>query len=224
VFEGRQASARFFKSHHLSFGDLVRPAGMIIKFVNANMILHRIADHFNVRVLLLVRHPCAVVASQLHHGAWNAVDNSNPDVQADMRRVCAGYPRLAKLWEDIESREEVLAFIWAIETKIPLSHAVDHDWHLIFYEDLVRNGRNEVDRMFDALGEPVPDAAYSRLHVPSSTTAQDSNVAAGKDPLRTWRSRLDANQVDRILHVTHRAGLDFYTDALTPTDLFFGNR
>ena len=54
-----------------SLRDVYRVKRWIVKFVRANMLLPWLTLRFPTRrPLLLVRHPCAVVASQIRNGAW----------------------------------------------------------------------------------------------------------------------------------------------------------
>ncbi len=185
----------------------------VAKFVTANMLLPWLVDTFDVRAVYMIRHPCAVVASQLRHGAWDGVEKSFCRHPA----LFDAYPHLRELFEDIEHHEEVLAFNWAVQNFIPLSVSPPRPWITTTYETLVEEGMDEASRIFNALDEEVPTRAHSMFHRPSVTTDAQSNVAQNKNPLVGWRNELSTRHVDRILSITHQAGLPFYTEAVRPS-------
>jgi hypothetical protein len=216
VFRGECLSSRFLNAYHVTLEDLLAPSGLVVKFVNANMLLHRIAATFGVQVVLQIRHPCAVVASQLHHGGWDEVTKDNPDLPRELEPIFADYPHWSRIWSKIETQEEVLAFLWAISTAIPLQHFDASSWHLLPYEHLVAEGRTAIDTLFSFLGESTPSAAYEHLNTPSMTASEDSSVVKRESPLKTWHRRLTDEQVDRILQVVDRIGVDVYDRSLMP--------
>ena len=151
------------------------------KFVNANMMLYWLLQQFPVpvRAVLMIRHPCAVVSSQIVHGI---VGQSDEGVLHHTGVPLRGLPSFPGCVRPISEPEEVLAFEWATQTHVPLSQPRPHPWLLTTYEHIVEQGRDEVDRIFAYLGEPVPTAAYDALRTASATTVSHSNVAAGEKP------------------------------------------
>lgn len=187
--------------------------GFLVKFVNANLILYWLANQFPVKSILLIRHPCAVVASQLKHNAWNHVSKENLSFP---KAISIRYPHLDNIFNSITTQEEALAFAWVLKTYVPLSEPKPHPWYLLTYEDLVANGELELERLFTYLGEPVPEKAYRFIRKPSSTTQDGSNVATGRSPLMGWKNSLTAKQISQILKVVKLSGVDFYNEKLMP--------
>jgi hypothetical protein len=192
---------------------LLRLRSYVVKFVTANMMLPWLCDTLDFRAVFMVRHPCAVVSSQLTHGAWDGVGKSFCKHEGLFR----DYPHLGELFESIEHPEEVLAFNWAIQNFVPLNASPPAPWITTTYEDLVERGREEVDRIFELLDRTPSQRTYDLLHTPSATTVSESNVASGRNPLLGWRNRLTPQQIDRILSVTQEAGIEGYTADLHPT-------
>lgn len=212
ILTGQTLSSAVRSTTYFQPWSLLTVRAYVAKFVTANMLLPWLVDTFDVRAVYMIRHPCAVVASQLRHGAWDEVGKSfcrHPGLFAE-------YPHLGDLFEDIECHEEILAFNWAVQNFVPLSESVPRPWVSTTYETLVEDGIEEVVRIFGLLGEEVPASAQSMLHRPSVTTDSRSNVAQNKNPLVGWRNELQPKEVDRILSVAHRAGISFYTEALRP--------
>lgn len=212
VLRGEDLSTRTLTSLNFDLGRLVRLQGYVVKFVNANGLLYWMQEENPVPAVLMVRHPCAVVASQLVH-TWSGLRKEDCTIP---ELLFEDYPQFAAVYERIREPEEVLAFEWAIQTHVPLSQPQPHPWFLTTYERLVDDGRTEVDRIFAYLGRPAPEAAYGQLRTASATTAEHSNVASGKNPLEGWTTRLSSVQIGNVLRVAHDMGVECYSEELHP--------
>lgn len=101
VFEGRVLNG--WTSREMSLSEAWLSQTMIIKFVGANRMLPWICKTFKVRSpVLLISHPCAVIASQLKSTAWQAI--SRPDEPT----FIAKYPLFKEALSKTESVEEFL--------------------------------------------------------------------------------------------------------------------
>jgi len=204
-----------------TFEDAVRQITsqrLVLKCVKSNLIrdhLYSLRPHKSV---FLLRHPCAVIASQLTH----------PDLEECrddelLRNTCRQIINRSdtpenwqEIWDSIHTREEMLAFVWGARSLIPLQGNKNSDRCLIFYERLVTVPEDELKRLFLYLKDPIPEAAYAQLNVPSATSRSDSHIVQFKNPLTAWKYRLDARQVLEILNTTRRMGDCFYTNAIRP--------
>lgn len=168
--------------------QILKNRNWIVKFVRANRMLRWIVENFPIRPpILLIRHPCAVVSSQMYiPSSWG---NSKPSE---------------------------LARSWCYDYSIPLSSPKPHPWILVSYERLVREKEAEIKRIFKVLGFDVPKAAMDLFRRPSSTTRKDSPVRQGLDPLTDWKSHLTEEQVKHILGIVKGFGLDFYNEDPEP--------
>lgn len=198
---------------HLSIAQILRRNAWVIKFVRASAILKWMTEKFQIRTpILLIRHPCAVIASQsrgLHPYKIPLPIDVNP-------AFAAAYPQFLDYLESLETQEEARAARWCMHYYPPLSLPKPHPWLLVPYERLVRQGERELERIFDALDIEMPEDAVKRLKVPSATTKKWSNVLTGKDPLSGWKESLTTEQIKRILRVVSTFGLDFYDEGLEP--------
>lgn len=156
--------------------------------------------------ILLIRHPCAVVASQMRHPAWSP--NTSPIVDS---RFLTAYPWASDVLTDIKTWEEALAANWCMDYFAPLSTPTPHPWILVIYEKLVRHGEEEIQRIFNALEFEIPPNAVKGLRMPSRSVREHSSILTGEDPLAGWTKYLSKEQVKRILHLVSAFGLDFYS-------------
>lgn len=189
-----------------------------MKFCRANRLLKWLTDRVHTSpLILLIRHPCAVVASQLRHGAWDHAFKNEKYEDLDMNSTfLKKEPWVTEIIKDINTPEEKLALTWCLDNYIPLSERKPHPWVLTTYEKLVTDGGNEIKRIFKSIRREAPKDVDRYLIKPSTSTMNYSNVAQGGDRLATWKRLLNYDQQDRILSMVSKFGLDFYTDKLEP--------
>jgi hypothetical protein len=212
VLTGQTLSSAINTSRYFQPWDLIRLRAYVAKFVTANMLLPWMVETFGVRAIYMVRHPCAVVASQMKHGRWDEVGKEFCEHPVLFQE----HPRLRRTFEAISRTEEILAFNWAVQNIIPLKHPSPKPWITTTYEALVEDGMNEVERIFGELGEPVPQQAESMLNRSSATSSEDSSNHRNREQLAKWRKRLSTAQISRILEVVHDAGIAVYDSSLFP--------
>lgn len=187
----------------------------IVKFCRANRLLKWMVETYAIKSpILLIRHPCAVVSSQLTSGYYNLEQIrtqlfSIPEVFKEVRWI-------NELAQRVSTVEEQFAFVWCLDYYIPLSEPKPHPWILTTYEKLVTEGETELNRLLGSLGYEAKRDPNDLLKRPSAEAHDDSNVARGQNPLTTWRRRLNRTQQDRVLSVVAEFGLDFYSKELEP--------
>lgn len=196
----------YWTMSHVSLAQARNTRLWIVKFVRANMMLDWIAHTFPVRPpALIIRHPCATIASYLQKGWPRPV---RPPVDHEFFRV---YPQLRKVCNGLDAVEEFIAVSWCMEYYITLVVPSPLPFHLVCYERLVRAGLDELGKLFQAWVLPFPEEARAQLSRPSLTTATFSQVSKGWDPLAGWQRFFSQEQSNRILAVVKAFGLDFYT-------------
>lgn len=210
--EGERFLAKVFRGQVLNrsttreVGHIGRTSTWIVKFVRANRMLGWIIERFPIRrPILLLRHPCAVVASTLRQNWWETI-GPPPEEEFIARR-----PEFADVMAKLRTPEEFVAAIWAIDTFEPLHLPRPHGWEILFYEEVVKDCEGHMLRIFDAWGLDMPSDLAARAAIVSSTTGPGSK-AEPRDPITRWRGDLTREQAERVLAVAHAFGLDFYGD------------
>ena len=175
---------------------------LIVKFIRANRMLSWLCRNLPILPpVLLIRHPCAVVASRLRSNTLNKTfELKEPEFLAD-------YPAFRPLLERLSTLEEYLAATWAIDYYLPLVNAHPWPWQLLSYEQLVLDFDNQIQKMLTNWGLEVPPDIFSRAEVPSLSVGRD-----GISGIAGWKERLEPDQIRRILDVVHAFGLDFYDE------------
>jgi len=192
--------------------DVLKAKRLVIKFVRGNLLLEWLALNMEVtRPILVIRHPCAIVASQLNKGwsAWGWPAGKNHPYLDE-------YPAIREKCRRLTEPEEYAALTWCIRYHAPLMSRKPYPFVLVSYEKLVMDGENEIKRICDAVDIPFTDDLVSRLLKPSDTVESNSQIVAGKDPLAGWASALSEKQVNNILAVLKIFDMDFYTKDLQP--------
>jgi hypothetical protein len=186
----------------------------IVKCIRMNRMLPWLTERFATRApLLVIRHPCAVIASQMAAGWARPTEHPDPALVAD-------FPQTRSVLETLETDEEHRAAGWALDTLVPLSAAKPHPWVTLLYERVTR-GPEELDTAFQRWGITRPPGLNERMRVLSSTTTPSRN-AARFSPLTGWTKQLSHDQIRRILAVTHALGLDFYGEDTEPDESRLG--
>lgn len=226
VFTGREIGKHYyFDTTPENVLQRVRSRRLVVKFVRANQLLPWMTPRFEVRGrVFVVRHPGAVIASQLKSGFTgylrDGLDHTPTpeDLRAEATRLEPDHPGTLERIGDLRTTEEVLAAIWCLDMLVPAASPELDRWYLLPYERLVKRQGAELSDLFGWLGEPVPSRALSQLERPTQV-ARDKEAGRITDSTRQlpkWRKQLDDGTVRRILDVLGRFEIDFYDESPEP--------
>lgn len=209
--------------HHLVGNKL------LVKFIRLNRLLPWVAKRFQLRsMIFIIRHPCAVVDSQLKTGFCGYHPNNPPyrDIYPTQKNILDEASKiegfntsLLKRLKEIKTREEIVAASWCLDNFIPLSFPKPYPWTVVIYEKLMKDGVREINRLFNEIGEKhVRRSAFKHLKIPSMVIQKgESEIVTKADiQLSKWKKSLSEKQIDRILSIVSAFGLDFYTENLEP--------
>lgn len=182
----------------------IRPRTWIVKFVRANRMLAWLTTEFDLpRAVLIIRHPCAVVSSQVARG-WPANPGWNEE-EPFLRRN----PHLRSVLATVRTPEEILAARWAIDAAVPLQATEPRRWSLLTFEELAIDPIGVMTRLFGSWGMPVPPQ-LSSVAGRWSSTARETQDRDRTDVLTEWQRLLRPETADRILEIAHAFGIDAY--------------
>lgn len=204
--------------YHLSLtdlSDLFSSDKFLIKFCRANALLPWMVNEFDFKYspIYLVRHPMAVISSQLRHGSWKMVDK---DFYLPSHRFSDIYDKHLKFLETLDSQEEILAFNWCASNQYLFNHAMnDVKWITIFYEELFVNPTEQINKVIDRWGIDY-DLEQLPFRKPSITVKGESPVGK-KDQLSQWRNNLDSSQKRKIKRVMDYFEVKVYSNGIMPS-------
>jgi hypothetical protein len=129
---------------------LSRP-GVLVLESRANLWLGWLRRQFpDVRLVWVIRHPCAVASSQL-------LIEGQSRLLMYLRRSILVHDFLAPYADAIGRADDPFekhVYAWCIKQLVPLRQLSGSDVHVVFYEDLVRRTEEESARLSDLLGHP----------------------------------------------------------------------
>jgi hypothetical protein len=191
--------------------ESLRPRRRVVKAVRASLLLGWITRRYpQVPILLIIRHPCANVASFLRL-EWSC----QRDLDSILRQPELIADHLAPYMDVIDrarAPHQRLALLWSILHLVPLRQRTDAAMPAFHYEDLVGRPNEMVPKVFDALGIPFGPSVFERLRRPSSTVERRAPPEGRPRVGSAWRAYLGPARVDDVLEVVHAFGLGHLYD------------
>ena len=184
-------------------------ADPLIKCIWSNLMLGWITQQCNGRVVLLVRHPGAVIESELRSD-WNAnfvLDRFRRDSMLHV--LTAG--RYQELLDRSLSPLEALAARWLIENQWVIEHAPANGVTVVSYERLRSSPEITWEQIRVALDlRLAPDSSI--LAKPSQQSAREkSDAFGGAMGQPRWQRVLTSDQKGQIQRVLDQASCDLYS-------------
>jgi hypothetical protein len=173
----------------------------LIKDIRANLLLGWMRANFpGMPIVLLLRHPCAVVASRLALG-WK--DNLHETMEQEDLVEDFLLPVEAEIRAARDDFERHL-LLWCIDNYVPLRQFGRDQIHLIFYENLLMSPEDELRSLFGFLGEDLDGRIYDKLARPSPLSRRDAPLPS----VDGWRTRVGARRLERAGEILALFGLD----------------
>lgn len=172
----------------------------LVKDIRANLLLGWLAENFpGMPIVLLMRHPCAVVSSRLALGWRDNLDETiaQGDLVEDHLLPLEGHVRAAR-----DPFERHL-FVWCIDNYVPLRQFQPGAIHLCFYENLVLDPEPELRSLFSFVGRDYDDRVLEKLGRPSPTSRLN-----GSPSVDGWRVRVDGERLEGAVEILSLFGLD----------------
>lgn len=188
----------------------------IYKFCYGNLMLPWLIDHFGIRPILFLRHPCAVVASQLKRG----FTKGEWTYYARNCRYNEIFKQHEALFRRITQPEQRLAAQWAIEMHYLLNHPYHNKkWLTVTYEEMVLNPGREIERVSNWINMPIILPRMGTIRTPSATTDDGSlkRIKSPEEQLSSWKKELSPGQIYNVLQVVNEYfSLNHYTNTPMP--------
>ncbi len=182
----------------------------IVKLIRANMMLAWLRTKFAARIVFVIRHPAAVVLSQMKaRKSWDPytyIDRYRTD--SELLEILDEQTRQL-LFDDLED-VEAYTLCWCIENMVALDQARSCGIPVIHYERLMSRGLPEWERVLAALDlENMPDREL--ISQPSQQAwgkkATDANLLLD---YASWMADIDNSLPARIQYILDATGLSVY--------------
>jgi hypothetical protein len=100
---------------------------------------------------------------------------------------------------------------------VPLRNVRNNQsWITVYYEDLTLHPEQELKKIFDRWGLPLPSAALSRATLPSATTREATFQQGVYKQLSKWKQFFDKTQIERMKAVLQYFEVTEYTTDILP--------
>ena len=193
--------------------ELILARHLVIKICRGNRILPWFVKQFRFKYkpVYMVRHPFAVVQSQLNQGGWDSPFKKfeipkSPFVQFEEEH----YDFLFSL----NSKPELLTAVWCISNKQTIDNDRNgKDWIFLTYEDLFLRPEEMVKHIFDVWGLEVPVSInYSKVSATSKGTDTKNKLAQ----LSKWQEAFTSDDIQRMSKVLEHFEIKLYSDTILP--------
>jgi len=214
-----------YKSLYENYSEFSYESGspVVVKFIRANLMLEWIVKNHQVKLLFVLRHPCAVIESKIRldaaaskAGLQHGVSDWEPSsVLSQYTNDRAFYNDFIQKYADrldIENLNELEthAVNWCFENVPVLKIAEKENISLVCYENLVANGRSEWLSICNDLGIEIDENSL-KIDAPSQQASDDFKcLKSVESRLSRWEDRftdIDKKKINNILEVF---GLSIY--------------
>ena len=189
----------------------VKTNNLIVKFIRANLMLGWLSNNYRAKILLVVRHPCAVIASKMRLGGpdWNYHHSlqqylHNTQLVEDYLHKFKGI--------DMPSLSPVLGhtLIWCIENTLAMNHAAKYGHCIAYYENLIAYSDTEWPRVIASLElKYVPDKEF--LSQPSQQVSREKKETVfDRSQIDSWMGSFAKQQLNEIANVLTVFGVSAY--------------
>jgi hypothetical protein len=225
IFDGKTYIPRYdhankFKLFH----------GMLAKDITANMVSFAVYEKKpEIDLILLIRNPFAVALSRQKKMEWNWFNE--PILFLKQQYLFDDYLMpFDDLIRDVSKIGDYFLnqiLIWSIIHYVPLQQFSNHQMQVVFYEDLLLNTDDELQRLKASLrnkGSSHHNVLEESIKFqPSRTTNLSSDEIRDKSP-EDWMSEIDEKRLAHGRFILKQFGLQFLYDesgfpAVLPTEV-----
>lgn len=186
---------------------------IVVKEVAAFMCLEWLVARYDPAVLVVIRHPCPTILSELKQGT-----DAEQSRLALLRQPYLWDGRLQfhrAALEQAQTPVEILAIIWAVRQRVLADALGRHpDWQLVFYEALCADPPGHFRRMFVTFG--LPWTKQVEQYVIESSTVQAGGLYSGRrlsaQQVDKWRQEMSAAEIAAVRRAVEPFELPFYRD------------
>lgn len=186
----------------------------IVKFIRGNLFAHWLKREFGYAAAVVIRHPCAVLASVSKRSGreWTreamlgVLRRYTAQERLVQDRLSPVLPQLEKL----DSMAEIHTAVWCVENAHFLEGNGEH-LHVAHFEDLVEKAPEAWESLANALElGVVPDNEL--LVRPSQQASYNMGSAASSERLlNSWRNTLGDDDLEQVRSVLALFCVDRYT-------------
>lgn len=198
--------------------NLYKSNAALIKFCRGNLLIPYLTENFvfEKKPIFLIRHPFAVVASQLKQGGWDKVKS-----RVDLSKI-SEYPYSIKnldFLKKINTKEEVLTVQWCLHNKYVIEHSKNNkNWITITYEEMVMQPEETLARILKSW-QIKKNLKYINFQKKSFTSINHEEYKK-EERLTKWKAQFNEHQINRMLEILNFFEINLYNTSIMPFTLF----
>jgi hypothetical protein len=204
VFRGKYFTIR--PEYKLSFNYIYRrliSKKLLIKFVRANRLLPWMVNNYNVKsFILLVRHPCSTIVSQIkstYTGYWNPSIPNKKQILMELENYQID-ENIDNLINSLRYEEEYLAFYLGMDYKIALSSEIVNNLDILCFESMVQSGSKSLNKFL---------AKYEFEIVNLKEIMQIRSQRVVTKTRKNWEAYLGRDRISRIRRILSAFDIQF---------------
>src|SRR5690606_23136702 len=181
---------------------------LVVKFCRGNALMPYLTStySFKYKPIFMVRHPFAVVASQLKHGGWKNVTSHFVIPNTPYNEY---YKQHEDFLNNLNTEVEVLMATWCITNQIPLSHSKNNiNWITITYEELLIQPEITVERILKEwhISYDISKINFKQQSFTTVAGSPESSI----ERLYYWKNSFTPEQIDSMTHVLNYFRVELY--------------
>jgi len=185
----------------------------MLKDIRCNLMigwLKNIAN--NPSIVLMIRHPLQVVSSWRNLG-WGkeALGNrSDFDIITSQESLLKDFPIISEVMKKISREDfiENIVFQWCIYHLVPSEQLKKHDAYALYYENLITDSNNEIEKLFHYLDKPFNEEKVTNEIGKASSTNFQKRIIGQSNTLYSWKEEFSIKQIQRANYILAAFGLD----------------
>jgi len=212
----RRVFVKYFYSYMSNVLDNQRKAMSkvtcpVLKDPTALFALEWIEDHFNSKMVVLIRHPAAFVAStKIAH--W---DFAVEEFLKQPRLIETHFSEYAGEIYDFAKNDKNLiennVLAWKLLHKRILQYREIHkDWYFVKHEELSLNPVGEFEKMYECLDIPFDSKVISNINLFTKSKRDDYYHRDSRKNVYSWKKRLSAREIEYVRDNTKDIWPEFY--------------
>lgn len=201
---------------YCSMRQLTQADRLLIKMCRAGLLLPWLTENYDFKrkPIYLVRHPYAVVASQLRQGSW---DNLSKSFNIPHQPFNGIYDQHRLFLEKLSSPAEVLTATWCICNSYLLTHPKNNiNWITLTYEHLYCEPLDQLKRIYHIWNSPLPTGIKAHIKVPSKTALSSSPVHDRERQLAQWMDYFKKEDLRSMNEILKYFGIELYNESVLP--------
>lgn len=214
VFSGKIANG--YNTRGTPFLKILKTTMWVIKCIRANRLLPWLVENFNFtyKPVLIIRHPCEVVYSQMKHPSFRPIEYIP---HYDVELVEKHFPKFRSLLKNIHTEEEIRALRWGLDNFIPFHYWQPEKWLTLSYEELVLDSYTVLKRVYSEWGLEPPLDSFSQVKKKSLAAREWSQFdSKGKKKLGVYKEFFTKEQISSILDIAREIGFVEFSGNIEP--------